>query len=238
MNNRLFVLSDVHGNYDEMMALYEQLPINPKKDQLIVLGDFIDRGPDTKKVVEQLMKWKKKYPHWQILYGNHEDLMLDALMYGGRIYDSYYLWYSQGGRETFYSYIPENLTEYEKQIIQVKDAIPQEHLEWIAGLPRFYQTEDYIFVHGGLKPGKTVEETETQDILWIRDEFIDSDYDWSKKVIFGHTPDFENLGMPIVMDNKIGIDGAIGAPGFKNLIGLELPSEKFYFEKHHSNLEL
>lgn len=231
--NKIFAFSDVHGSYDEMMGLYKQLPINPKKDQLIVLGDFIDRGPDTKKVVEQLMAWKKKYPHWQILYGNHEDLMLDTLMYNGRIYDSFDLWYQQGGRETFYSYIPDELSNYEKAIIQIKEAIPQEHLEWIAALPRFYQTDKYIFVHGGVKPGKTVEETETQDVLWIRDEFIYSDYDWGKKVIFGHTPNEKDLGMPIIMGNKIGIDGAVGASGYKNLIGLELPSENFYFEANH-----
>lgn len=68
MTNKLFVFSDAHGNYDEMMALYRQLPINPKKDQLIMLGDAIDRGKDTKKVIEQCIKWKKKYPHWQFLY--------------------------------------------------------------------------------------------------------------------------------------------------------------------------
>ena len=235
--NKIFAFSDVHGCYDEMMGLYKQLPINPKKDQLIVLGDFIDRGPDTKKVVEQLMAWKKKYPHWVILYGNHEDLMLDTLMYNGRIYDDFNLWYHQGGRETFYSYIPEDTTDYERAIMQVEDAIPQEHLEWIAALPRFYQTDKYIFVHGGVKPGKTVEETETQDILWLRDEFIDSDYDWKKLVVFGHTPNMFDLGMPIIMNNKIGIDGAVGASGYKNLIGLELPSKNFYFEANHEHNE-
>lgn len=244
---RQFVISDIHGHYKELMALINKLvkeaDFDPEVDQLITLGDHIDRGPDSNKVVQQLIDWTEQYPHWVFLYGNHEDLMLDALVYGGRIYHSYDLWYGQGGRETFYSYVPNELTDYEKAIIQVEDVIPQEHLEFLMALPRFYQNDNYIFVHGGLKPEKTVEETPTQDILWIRDEFIDSDFDWGKKVIFGHTADgrgnynWKRFGMkykplePIVRDNKIGIDTAICAPSRNKLTALELPAEKFYFQE-------
>ncbi len=239
----IFAISDVHGCYDELMALYKQLPINPKKDQLIILGDHIDRGPKSKQVVNQLIKWKAKYPHWQFLYGNHEDLMLDALVYGGRIYNSFDLWYQQGGRETFFSYVPKSLTRYEKSIVQIKDVIPVEHLEFLMTLPRYYETEDYIFVHGGLKPGLKPEENDPQDLIWVRDEFIDSDYDWGKKVIFGHSADgrgnynWKRFGMkyipfePIIRDNKIGIDTACCYPSSKKLTCLQLPDEKFYFEK-------
>ncbi len=228
----IFAISDIHGCYDELMALYKQLPINPKKDQLIILGDHIDRGPKSKQVVNQLIKWKKKYPHWQFLYGNHEDLMLDALVYGGRVYGSFDLWFQQGGKETFLSYVPKNLTEYHKSIVQVKDVIPVEHLEFLMQLPRYYETDDYIFVHGGIKPGKTPEETDPQDLIWIRDEFIYANWDWGKKVIYGHTADnhtgeFE----PLVQENKIGIDTAVCYSAFNKLTAIELPSEKFYFEK-------
>lgn len=240
--NKIFAISDIHGHYDELMALYKKLPINPKRDTLIIMGDHIDRGPDSRKVVEQLIKWKKKYPHWQFLYGNHEDLMLDSLVYGGRIYDSFYLWYRQGGKETTYSYMPEGLSLLEQALVRPENIIPEEHLLFLASLPRYYETDDYIFVHGGVKPGKSVEDTDPQDLIWIRDEFIDSDYDWGKKIIFGHTAVPVKLGedivdfLPIVKENKIGIDTAVCSPsGNGKLSALELPIEKFYFQKIISN---
>lgn len=242
--NKIFAISDVHGCYDELMALYKQLPITPKTDQLIILGDHIDRGPKSKQVVEQLIEWKKKYPHWQFIYGNHEDLMLDALMYNGRVYNSFDLWYQQGGKETFLSYVDPKLSRYEKALIQIKDAIPQVHLEFLAGLPMLVETDDYFFVHGGLKPGVKIEDQDLQDLIWIRESFIDSTYDFGKKVIFGHTADgrgsYYNQNnpwgrqqrfMPIVKKNKIGIDTAVCARFGGRLTALELPAEKFYFQE-------
>jgi serine/threonine protein phosphatase 1 len=241
---KTFVISDIHGCYDELMALYKKLPIDPQKDRVVFLGDYIDHGPKTKQVIEQLITWKKKYPHWVMLYGNHEDLMLDALLYGMIIYHSFDLWYSQGGKETYLSYIPKNLTAYEKSLIQVKDAIPQKHLFWLAALPRFFEDDMYIYVHAGLEPKRSPEETDPQQLIWIRDEFINSKYDWGKKVIFGHTVDDrgkyynennpwgkEQKFMPIVMTNKIGIDTAVCPPSKKKLTAIELPTEKFYFQK-------
>lgn len=239
-------MSDIHGCYDEMMALYNQLPIDPEKDQLIICGDVIDRGPDTKKVVEQLIEWKEKYPHWQFLYGNHEDLMLDALMYGGKIYGDFYLWWKQGGKQTTESYIPPDLTDFEKALVKPEDVIPQEHLEWLASRPVFYETDDYYFVHGGLIPNQQPEDSLRYDLIWVRDGFIDSDYDWGKKVIFGHTADSwgryynpktpwgkSQSFMPIVKKNKIGIDTACCPPSNQRLTCVQLPEEIFYFERSH-----
>lgn len=238
---KTFVISDLHGCYDELMALYKQLPIDPEKDRMVFTGDYIDRGLQSKQVIEQLMEWKEKYPHWVVLYGNHEDLMLDALLYGGRVYGSFDLWWNQGGKETFQSYLPEGFSRYEKAIMQVKDVIPQEHLLWLASLPRYFEDESYYYVHGGLVPGKKPEDTDPHDLIWIRDQFIDSPYDWGKKVIFGHTPDtrgeYYNPSnpwgknqkfMPIVKKNKIGIDTAGNS---YRLTAVELPTEKFYFQE-------
>lgn len=238
MKNKIFAISDIHGCYDELMALYNQLPIDPEKDQMVFLGDYIDRGPNSKAVVQQLIDWKAKYPHWQVLQGNHEDLMLDALLYQSRKYLSFDLWYNQGGKETFLSYVPENLTRYEKAIIQVKDVIPEEHLTWLAALPLYYQTDDYFFVHGGVMPGIKPEDTDPYDMLWIRYQFIDSDYDWGKKIIYGHTPD-DHTGSfkPNVMENKIGIDTAACRPLGGKLTALQLPEEVFFFEQSHGSIK-
>lgn len=227
--NKIFVLTDIHGHYDQLMALYRKLPIEPDKDQLIILGDYVDRGPKSKQVVEQIIKWKKQYPHWVFLMGNHEDMMLDALVYGERIYHDYYLWFNQGGRQTISSYFPPEIDDYSKAISNPKDYIPKEHLEFLAALPRYYQADKYFFVHGGVMPYKKPEETDPQDMLWLRDNFIYSNYDWGKKIIYGHTYDNHSGSFePNVMENKIGIDTAMAYGG--KLTALELPAETFIFQ--------
>lgn len=227
---KTFAITDIHGCYDELMALYKKLPIDPEKDRMVFLGDYVDRGSQARQVVQQLIDWRKKYPHWVMLYGNHEDLMLDALMYSERVYHSFDLWFNQGGRQTYYSYLPKDLTKYERAISSVKDTIPKDHLEWLAALPRFFEDEKYIYVHGGLTPGKTPEQTDPQELIWIRDEFLLSDYDWGKKVIHGHTP-ADNLE-PDVKKNRIGIDTAVCYAANNKLTAIELPEEKFYFQKN------
>lgn len=228
---KIFAISDIHGCYDELMALFNSLPMHPEIDTMVFLGDYIDRGPDSKKVIQQLIDWKEQYPHWVMLKGNHEHMMLDALVYNGIVYHSYDLWYTQGGKETHYSYLPDTLTAYKKAITKPEDFIPIEHLTFLASLPVFHETDDYIFVHGGCVPGEHPSESKQYDLMWIRDDFIKSNYDWGKKVIFGHTcaDDFQ----PIVMANKIGIDTGV-CPGRNNkLTCVELPAEKFYFEPSH-----
>lgn len=241
MKSRTFAVGDIHGCYDELMLLMEKLKKEAKldyeKDVVVFVGDHIDRGPKSKQVVTQLMKWKEKYPHWQFLYGNHEDLMLDALIGNGQIYQSYDLWWMQGGKETAQSYIPPDRTMYEKAISSVKDSIPWKHLDWLRNLPYYYENEDYFFVHAGIPPKLTLGEfklkidqndAETKkQAIWIRDEFIDNTKYWGKKIIYGHTvvPSFQ----PVVKENKIGIDTAICAVnGTGRLIAIELPVEKFY----------
>lgn len=253
---KTWAIGDLHGHYDQFVRLYSQIlseGFNPDDDTLVFLGDYVDGGPQTKDVLDWLILHKQKYPHWQMLYGNHEDLMLDALVYNGRIYGSYDLWWNQGGRATFESYLPPELTSYEKAISQVKDHILVEHLEFLMKLPRYYETDDYFFVHAGVSPSLELEdfkkkldsqdEESEEQAIWIREEFLKSKKDWGKKIIFGHTifpyrtffgtnpntgEKMTNFGYPLIADNKIGIDGMAHNVG--NLIAIELPEEKFYLE--------
>lgn len=255
---KTFVVGDLHGHFDQFMLLIDKITkevnYNPESDTLIQLGDLVDGGSQTKQVIDWCIEDKKKYPHHQFLYGNHEDLMLDALVYNGRIYDSYDLWWNQGGRETYQSYLPSNLSAYEKAISQVKDHIPFEHLDWLRNLPYYFEDENYFFVHAGI-PNNTSfadfkekidknDEQIKQEAIWIRDEFLQSNKDWGKKIIFGHTifpygpyegtnPETgkktRQYGFPFIQKNKIGIDGMMHNQG--NLICLQLPEEKFYFQE-------
>ncbi len=252
--DRIFGIGDIHGCYDEMMALYKTLQteanLNPKKDILVFVGDYIDRGPKTKQVITQLMKWQKLYPHWAFLYGNHEDLMLDALVYGGRQYNMYDLWWGQGGKITANSYMPKNRTTYEKAITSVKQTIPYEHIKWLMDRPYYYDAPGYFFVHGAAIPEMSLKKlkkkldeplpnAEKQAVIWGRETFINSDYDWGKKIIFGHTADYDGRYnpptwepfQPIIKENKIGIDTAVCPPANHYLTAVELPIEKFYNQK-------
>lgn len=224
-------MGDIHGCYTEMMLLYEKFlraGLTPKKDRVIFLGDVIDRGLENRKVVTQLLKWQKQYKHWVFLKGNHEDLFKDAWIDGNKRY-GYGVWGYNGGNQTMFEY---------------KKKFPKSHIKFLTERPLLFEDEKYVYVHAGLIPGTSIEECKKypQTLLWTREEFIDSDYDWGKKVIFGHTPAYEErwgkMGKPIIMRNKIGLDGAVCPPGRNTLLGLELPEEKIYKQKYTFNEKL
>jgi serine/threonine protein phosphatase 1 len=122
---------------------------------------------------------------------------------------------ANGGQATLDSYL--------KDHSHAEDStIPSIHLDFFDNLRLFYETDQYVFVHAGLKDNFPIDEQDEWDMLWIRDEFIYSDFDFGKRVIFGHTPFRE----PLVLDNKIGID--TGAVYGNKLTCVELPAVEFY----------
>ncbi len=248
---KYFAIGDLHGHYDELMLLYEKLleeaNLNPTQDVLVFLGDFVDGGPGANKVIGHMINWEKQYPHWKFLLGNHDDIMIDWIEKGGKYQSSpgWDIWLSQGGRATIQSYFPEQNFEGRSPLLMHDFAkkINKEHLDWLKGLPLYFDTEEYFFVHAGLLPGLNIEEHKkalegekaediNEQMLWIREQFIDSTYDWGKKIIFGHTA---NPTGPIIKKNKIGIDTLPRHEGF--LTAVELPAEKFYYQNaiHEQN---
>ncbi len=188
---RLYAIGDIHGHFTELMGLHQRLlddGMNPERDHLVFLGDYVDGGPRTRRVLEQLIAWDEQYPHWVFLKGNHEDLMLDALVYGGRKYGDYYLWWNQGGRETAMSYLPEDATAYERAIMQHDEFISTSHLEWLNTRPLMHETEQFLFVHAGFQPGYRLNGQSEETMLWIRGAFYNRRYNFGKPVVFGHTP--------------------------------------------------
>lgn len=201
---RYVAISDIHGERGKLQQLMLNLSreTDPRRDVYVFLGDYVDGGPDTKGVVNELMAYQKQYPHWVFLKGNHEDMLLDAIVFNSRKYWHFSQWYGQGGKETAESYYPPGLSDYDRETARPADYIPYEHLEWMMNRPLTYETDNFIFVHAGLLPGGTVETTPEDDKLWLRREFFTSDYDWGKRIIFGHTV-FEK---PLVRPNMIGLD--------------------------------
>jgi len=212
---RLFAIGDIHGHHTELMNLYQQLDdagMRPERDQLVFIGDFIDGGPDSKKVLDQLIAWQEAYPHWVFLRGNHGQMMLDALNDPGN-WRTFDLWYNQGGESTAKSYLPEDLTPYERATATPWKFIDSKHVEWIQQLPYIYEHPTFFFVHAGLNPNYPLNEQTIQDLLWIRGEFYNSRHDFGKPVVFGHTTFNEPLVQRVLVSPEavkpiscIGID--------------------------------
>jgi len=207
---KIFAIGDIHGCYDRMLALMKKIPIDFKKDTLVFMGDYIDRGPQSVEVVDYLIELKKRIPGIIFLKGNHED-MLEKYLNG----TDRFTYLLNGGQQTLDSYLSRSSEAG-------SNPIPPEHMDFYKSLRLTYETEDYIFVHAGLRPKISLESQDKDDLLWIRDKFLYSRYDFGKPVIFGHTP----LGEPLVQSNKVGID--TGAVYGNALTCVQLPDMVFF----------
>ena len=207
---KIFAIGDIHGSADKLSTLMEKIPIDYTKDILVFIGDYIDRGPGSFEVVDYLVELKQNHPDIVFLKGNHEDMLQKYLAGTDR-----FTYLFNGGQQTLDSYLNrQNKSEF--------SPIPSDHLEFYKSLVLHHQTEDYIFVHAGVRPKIPLDKQKPEEILWIREDFIHSKSDFGKRVIFGHTPFSE----PLVQPNKIGIDtGAV----YGNLLTcVQLPELVFF----------
>jgi serine/threonine protein phosphatase 1 len=209
----IYAIGDIHGNLDLLQRLLEKIQPDLARDQLVFMGDYIDRGPDPKGVVDYVLDLQRLADPQPVicLKGNHEAMFLNFLK--GQ---DPQLFMFNGGLNTLRGYWGEDW-DYQDQLV-----LPPEHRKFFEELRLYYETPDYLFVHGGLKPGVPPAEQEEDDLLWIRGDFIASMEDFGKKVVFGHTP----FRQPLLMPNKIGID--TGAVYGNHLTCLKLPEERFY----------
>jgi serine/threonine protein phosphatase 1 len=208
---RVFIIGDIHGCLDILKRLLDKIQWSPDSDSLIFLGDYVDRGENSKGVIDFILNISQSAPSVHCLMGNHENIFLDFLT--GRDVRTFLL---NGGEKTLNSY-RSAAGRYEEPLI------PNEHVTFLKSLDPWLELDDYYVVHAGFRPHVDIQDQTLKDMTWIREPFIYSDYDFGKKVIFGHTP----FTKPLVMDNKIGLD--TGAVYGNRLTCLELPSLKFHF---------
>ena len=207
---KIFAIGDIHGCYDQLLELMKKIPIDFNQDTLVFMGDYIDRGPNSVEVVDFLIKLKKRVPGIIFLKGNHED-MLEKYLNG----TDRFTYLLNGGQQTLDSYMAKS---FQSEFFP----IPDNHMEFFKSLRLFYETEEFIFVHAGLRPKIPLKSQSSEDLLWIRDKFVKTKYDFGKRVIFGHTP----LKQPLVEPNKIGID--TGAVYGNALTCVQLPDLVFF----------
>ncbi|RJR40726.1 MAG: serine/threonine protein phosphatase [Deltaproteobacteria bacterium] len=217
MSTDIYAIGDIHGCLGHLEQLLDEVQPDLEKDLLLFVGDYIDRGPDSRGVVDYVLRLRQTYPRGHIicLKGNHEAMFLDFLQ--GRDRERFLF---NGGLRTLRDYWGANWDRLPRLLL------PPEHEEFYQELQLYYETPDYIFVHGGLKPGVPLAEQQEEDLLWIRGEFIASVEDFGRPVIFGHTP----FKRPLIMPNKIGID--TGAVYGNFLTCLKLPEKEFFSKGH------
>ena len=204
------VIGDIHGCAASLEALLAL--VDARADTLVFLGDYIDRGPHTRGVIDQLLLLKHSHDRVITLMGNHELMLLNYL--SGR---EQTMFLAYGGKQTLASYgIPSTLAAG-----AVSQLLPDDHTTFFYNLPLLWEDEHAIYVHAGLQPGRPLSMQSADYCLWVREEFIRSTYNFGKKVIFGHTV----FDSPLVMDNKIGID--TGAVYGGHLTALLLPEMEF-----------
>lgn len=204
--------------------------------RIVFLGDYTDRGPDSRSVIETLIAGRDTDRNWIFLKGNHDRMFsnfvrrgiehdnrvksgiswLNPRLGGAETLGSYgiggglgpsFLHPQGGGLETLASYDIATGDLTPAQIIALaQKQVPEAHLDFLDTLPLIYQTDDLLFVHAGLRPGIALEDQDPEDLIWIRDGFLDSDHDFGKLIVHGHTA----LEHPQHFGNRIDLDGGAG----------------------------
>ena len=218
---RYYVIGDIHGRldlYEAMITEIEQeaASAGPREVRVVLLGDLVDRGPDSAGVLARTRKWQQQR-HVRVLAGNHEEMFLKSFTRPEAL--RHFL--KHGGRETLLSFgfSTKQLRslELEDLFAMLPQLVPQSERDYIAAFEDIIIAGDYAFVHAGIDPARAIDEQKRSDLLWIRDRFLTHDGPLPKVIVHGHTI-FDR-----VMDcgNRIGIDTGAFRSGVLTALALE-----------------
>jgi serine/threonine protein phosphatase 1 len=195
-NGRLFAIGDIHGCADELATMLNAIDAT-RGDTVVFVGDYVDRGPSARDVIELLLDYQSGGAECVFLKGNHEDMMLSFLGLPGHYGESFLF---NGGALTLESYGLSNDTDEPERVL---DRIPRRHLDFLSSLATSYLRPPYLFVHAGISPLHQLEEQRVEDMLWIREQFIFHAHQVGATVVFGHTP---MRTVMVDLPYKLGID--------------------------------
>jgi len=219
-----YAIGDIHGRldlFDGLLGLILDDAASSRAKRLIVilLGDYIDRGPASASVLERISHLSTRRDlELHALKGNHEDALLQFLEDPAAGVG----WVAHGGAETLASYgaAPPRLRSDALGWTRTRDdlraAMPFAHLEFLRRLEPSFTLGDYFFVHAGVRPGVPLDEQTERDLLWIRDEFLLSEPKWSKVIVHGHTP----VDAPVNEPMRLSLDTGAYATGVLSAIRL------------------
>ncbi|MDP2133720.1 MAG: metallophosphoesterase [Sulfuritalea sp.] len=207
----IYAIGDIHGRLDLIDAIHQRIAADAmrrtaRRRQVVYLGDYVSRGPDSRGVVDRVREWLPEGFERITLKGNHEDLMLRFLE--GEIGTGRH-WLDYGGLEAMAAYgvdIADRDARDDASVIALGDGLarrlPPSHLEFFRALRISHRAGDYLFVHAGVRPGVPLSRQSDRDCLWIRKAFLHSDADHGAVIVHGHCISEQ----PEMRHNRIGID--------------------------------
>jgi serine/threonine protein phosphatase 1 len=226
---RVYAVGDIHGRLDLLEKLWSMIVADAEGVHLhkviVFVGDYVDRGRDSKGVIDFLIHAKLKGGEVVCLRGNHDQSVLDFI--GDANF--YRAWRQFGAPETLLSYgvMPprfDNESGFEKARAEFVQKCPPEHVKFFESLKYSHVIGGYVFVHAGVRPGIPLNEQDPCDLLCIRDEFLASQQSFEKVVVHGHTPQETALRRT----NRIGIDTGAYATGRLSAVVLEGTECRFF----------
>jgi serine/threonine protein phosphatase 1 len=222
-NTRAYAIGDVHGRLDLLEQMFDLIAADRRERPcdrvfLVLLGDLIDRGPDSAGVIDFVLRARTLLPNMILLMGNHEEMLLRVLDQDTAQFRD---WLRFGGYECAQSYGVEvgrlALLDASDAAALVRSEIPDAHIAFLESFVDSFQFGDYLFVHAGIRPGVAVEDQNIRDLRWIREEFLDSNVDHQFVIVHGHTISEE----PDERPNRIGIDTGAYVSGILTALCLE-----------------
>jgi serine/threonine protein phosphatase 1 len=228
--SRVYAIGDVHGRLDLLDDLLGRVAADAQvgahtRATLVMLGDYIDRGPDSTAVLDRLIGLELAGMGLITLAGNHEDSLLsflDDISVGPG-------WLYYGGAETLASYgikasrHEDSTATLRRLQAELRRRLPMRQFDFLRNLKLSYVDGDYVFVHAGVRPGVSLAAQRRSDMLWIRTEFLESDRDHGKVVVHGHTI----TNHPELRPNRIGVDTGAYASGVLSCVVLDHDQVRF-----------
>jgi serine/threonine protein phosphatase 1 len=237
--HKRWVIPDIHGCSRTLHSLVDNLIKPTRNDELYFLGDYVDRGPDSKGVIDFIRDLEKNQYNVTALKGNHEDFMVELWDEGKKSRNTWWtrlgdrkhkIWMDIGGKATLASFRTDNIRH-----------IPEGYIEWMRNLKYYVQLENFILVHAGLNFKNEDPFEDRRSMLWLRDYEIRPDKIGNRRIIHGHVP--VNMELIVLsIKNKIyrfiDLDNGpyiSGKDGFGNMVALELDSMELVIQ---DNLDL
>ncbi|MBJ6372101.1 metallophosphoesterase [Sedimentitalea arenosa] len=210
----IYAIGDIHGQFDQMNRALDLIARDGGAEaEIVFLGDLVDRGPDSRAVIDSLIRGQETGRNWHVLKGNHDRMfarfLRDATVDDERI-SSALTWLHPrlGGDATLASYGVEVAETDQPADLhrQARDSIPQVHLTFLTRMPLYLERGELLFVHAGIVPGVALAEQSEDDLLWIRKPFLEFTGRHPWLVVHGHTA----LEMPHHFGNRVDLDGGAG----------------------------
>lgn len=211
METITYIIGDIHGQAEMLERLLAAIESRHKwkaadlAGRIVFLGDYIDRGPDSKGVIDLAITGLPEFESI-FLKGNHEQLLIEVINSDER--NVWNNWISAGGEVTLKSFGYDLFRDrYDSNLL--REILGKNRVDWLDKLLTIYPFEDIVCVHAGLNPNVPISEQDDKDMLWIRKRFLDSNYDFGVGVVHGHTPH----DRPVVKPNRICLDTGAGMGG-------------------------